>query len=181
MHALLLPLVDQGRNKITTRFVSNDKSFLQTASHTQRRGTELIDGPCFVIVSHVNLTKVLHVMHIQPHHVSQSVRHKQSMRTGFYCILHISFHQSQLLQSLRQHFAYFQVDILVSHSRFRNFYRLIVSCQYDIIYIFLPVRKLSADGYGPGEIGTIGRNRFGTGIRQHQTPFLQNLAMIVVV
>ena len=95
--------------------------------------------------------------------------------------IHIAFHQAKVFQPLSQNLAYFQMHILVRHSRTGNLHRLVVTSQYNIIYIFLTLIETSAHRNRTGKIGTIIHIILRPGIRQHHTSHGQCLAMIVIM
>ena len=181
MHTLGTPLVNEGRNEVDARFVGDDKSLLQAASHTQRSQSELGRRTDFVIIPHIDLSEVLHVMHIQSHHVSQSMRHEQGMCTGSYSLVHITFHQSQVLQSTCQHTAHLQMHLFPCISRTGMVYGTVMSRHHDIIDLLLPLGETSTYRHRACKVRAIVHVRLCTGIGQHQPALLQQVAMIVVV
>ena len=50
------------------------------------------------VIAYPELTQVLHIVHIQPHHMAQSMGIKQGMRPFAHGIFGIALHQSQLFQ-----------------------------------------------------------------------------------
>ena len=56
-----LPVVDEGRDEVNSRLVGYHETFLQTATHTQAVGTELLQIRAYLFVeTNVNLVEVLH-------------------------------------------------------------------------------------------------------------------------
>ena len=181
VHFLRTPFVYQVRNEITARLVSDDKPLLQAAPHTQGSQSKLVGRAYFFVITYVTLPQVFHIVHINAHHVTQSVRHEQGVRTCFYGILYIAFHQPQILQSLRQHLTSFDMDRFIRHSGACQFQRTVVACQYDAIYITLAAGELTSYRNGTCMVRTIIGNAFSSRIGQHQPSCLQDLTMVMIV
>ena len=79
-----LPVVDEGRDEVNSRLVGYHETFLQTATHTQAVGTELLQIRAYLFVeTNVNLVEVLHVVNIHSHHVAQTMAFEPSMHNSF--------------------------------------------------------------------------------------------------
>ena len=120
-------------------------------------------------------------MHVESHHVTQPVRHEQSMSPGSHRSIHVAFHQAKVFQPLSQNLANFQMHVLVRYSRTSNLHRFIITIQYYIIYIFLTLIKTPSHGNRTGKIGTITHIILRPGIRQHHASHGQRLTMIVIM
>ena len=120
-------------------------------------------------------------MHVEPHHVAQTVGHEKSMRTGSHGGVHVAFHQAEVLQPLGQHLADFKMHVEIGDTRAGNLDGPVVAGEDDIINIPLPLVETSANGHGSREIGAIIHGGFRPGIRQHHAADGERVAMIVVV
>ena len=120
-------------------------------------------------------------MNIQSHHVSQTVGHKQSVRPRGNSGIHVTLHQSQILQTLSQHFTNFKMHVLVSYSRTGNFHRFVVTSQHDIVHVLLPLVKSATHGNRTRKVRTIIHVVLRAGIRQHHPSHGQRFTMIVIV
>ncbi len=103
------------------------------------------------------------------------------MSPGSNGLFHIPLHQPHILQSLSQYFAYFQMNMLIGHTRFGNLNGFIIRSQHNIINLFLALCKFSAHRNSPCKIRTIIGDLLGTGIREHQTSSLQYLTMVMIM
>ncbi len=181
MHSLRTPLVDKGRDEIDARLIGDDKSLLQTTSHAQGSKTKLSRWSDFIVIAHIDLSKIFHIMYIQSHHVPQSVRHKQGMCSGSNGLVHIATHQAQFLQSTRQRAAHFQMHLFPGITRTGMVDGAIMSSHHNVVNLLLALCEASAHRHGAGEVRTVVHVRLRSGIGQHQTPPLKDVAMIVVV
>ena len=73
------------------------------------------------------------------------------------------------------------MHVLISHPGFSYLYRFVISSQYDIINLFLAGQEFPTDRNRTGKVRTIMGHFFCSGIRQHHTSFLKDLAMIVIM
>ena len=86
-----LPVVDKSRYEVDTRFVGHHKTLLQSSTHAQTIGAELLQiRACLLIEAHIDLSEALHVVNIHTHHVSQSVRQEHGVGTGSDSLVHIA-------------------------------------------------------------------------------------------
>ena len=120
-------------------------------------------------------------MYIKSHHVSQSMGHEKSVCTRSYGIIHIAFHESQIFQTLGQHFAYIDVHLFPGLPGARKVDGMVMAGYDNVIYILLAAGKTSADRNCTCEIRAIVIDGFSSGIGQHQLAGLQDVAMIMVV
>ena len=75
-------------------------SRLQVAGHTQIAHSQKRRTLTLVTISNIVLSKILHVMHIKAHVMSQPVRHEQAGNAAGNHLIHISAHEIQSLQLL---------------------------------------------------------------------------------
>ena len=65
----------------------------------QKCSTKLIASFYLIIIPNKIFSKSFHIVNIETHHMTKSMRHKECMSTCSNCLINISFHQSQVLSS----------------------------------------------------------------------------------
>ena len=66
-----LPLVNQSGDEIDARLVSDNKTFLQLASHAQAISAKLFQvGARLIVETYIDLSQTFHVVNIHTHHVT---------------------------------------------------------------------------------------------------------------
>ena len=120
-------------------------------------------------------------MHVEPHLVSQPVRHEQRLRPHPDRVLHVAAHQAERFESLGDHHRRFVVHPVVERVRPGQFERAVVGRQHDVVNVFLPAGETSVDRECPREVAAIVHRRLCAGIDQHQPAALQDMVVIVVM
>ena len=165
---LRFPLLDKRRNEIDARFISDDIAWNELARHSQTAEPELRRPLLVIIIAHVILAVVLHVMHIQAHIVSQSVRHEQTCHTCLHHVVQISPHDIQCTEFLQHQMHGFQMHLPVRDARPGQFESQFVTVAHNLIDVTLLRGELSIDRICPCEIRSVVHIVFRTGIYHHQ-------------
>ena len=140
-----------------TRFQRNGKTLALT---TELRTLRL------TVVTNPNLAEVFHIMHIQPHHMPQSMRIEQGMCAFAYSIFGIAFHQTEFFHALYHYAGGKVVNIHIRNTRTKRFDSLQMHCILNFINSPLTRGKRFIGRNGRGHIARITRLHFRTGINQ---------------
>ena len=165
---LAAPFFEQFGNEINSRLVGHHKTRLQLAAHPQRLCAKLLNRLRFSIIANINLPQILHIVNIEPHHMADSVRHKQCVGTCSHSLVNIAAHQPQSLQPCGQHLAALQMHGLIGDARLRQLKRLVIGIEHNLIYIALTLSELPTDGERAREVRRVAHRRFGASIDKHQ-------------
>ena len=65
----------------------------------KRSQPELSAALHLIIVTHIILSKAFHIMYVKTHHMTKTVRHKESRCPCCNCLINITFHEAQILHS----------------------------------------------------------------------------------
>ena len=156
------------------------KTRLQRNGQTLRLTAEL-RALGLSVIAHPEFTQILHVMHVEPHHVSQPVRIEQSMCTLAHGVFGISLHQPESFQTFDHHTCRQVVYIHIRNTRTKCFHRLQVHGVLYLVNLALAPGKLFIGRNGRRHIACITHLRFCAGIDQEQIARLDDIAMIMVV
>ena len=173
MQPLGLPFVDKGGNEVYAGLVGNDKSFLQAASHAQGVGAELRGGARLLVVAYVHLAQSFHVVHVHAHHVSQSVRQEEGVRSGGHGLAGVALHQAEFLQARGHQAAHGQVYVHPPDAGTGHFERVIVASLYYRVNVELLLGELPVDGIRARVVRAVVVAVLRAGVAEHEAAALK--------
>lgn len=148
-----LPVVDEGRDEVNSRLVGYHKTFLQTATHTQAVGTELLQIRAYLFVeTNVNLVEVLHVVNIHSHHVAQTMRQEHGVCSSLYSLFCITLCKSELLHAVEEQAANREVYVSPFYAWLGYIQCMVVAFFYNRVDFQLALAELSAHRHGAGVV-----------------------------
>ena len=118
------------------------------------------------VVTHPNLSEVFHIMHIQPHHMSQSMRIEQGMRAFAHGIFGITFHQAEAFHALYHNTGGKVINIHIRNTRTKRLDRLQMHRILNLVNGSLARGKCFIGRNRGRHITRIARLNFRTGINQ---------------
>lgn len=133
------------------------------------------------VVADVFFADILHVVHVEPHLVAQTVRHEQRLSADGYCLLHVAPHQAERLEAFGDHERRLVVHPIVVRIGTGQRERAVVGRQHDVVHVLLFLREPAADGKRAREVAAVVHRRLGSRVDEHQTPAEQRALVAVVV
>ena len=88
-----LPLLDEGRDKVNSRFVGDYIARTETARHSETAVTELVGTLLVRVVADKILAEVFHIVTFYAHIVAEAVRHKESGYAELHHIVDVAVHE----------------------------------------------------------------------------------------
>ena len=174
-------MINEGRDEVTSGFNGENKSGFQSSSQAQEGQSKLIGWPDLLIVTHIDLSKVLHVVNIQSHHMTQSVWEKEGMSPGSNSRLDIPLHKADLFKPPGKGFGSHEMDVAIEQSGFDRLNRFHICLKNRFVHRFLPAVEFTANRDGSGQVGGVSHFRFTTGIYHHHPTRNEGLTVIMVV
>ena len=148
-----LPVVDEGRDEVNSRLVGYHETFLQTATHTQAVGTELLQIRAYLFVeTNVNLVEVLHVVNIHSHHVAQTMRQEHGVCSSLYSLFCITLCKSEFLHAVEEQAANREVYVSPFYAWLGYIQCMVVAFFYNRVDFQLALAELSAYRHGAGVV-----------------------------
>ena len=181
MQPLCAPVVDEVGDEIDARLIGHHETFLQALAAAQGIRSELCRGLYLVVEAHIVLAEAFHVVHIETHHVSQSVGQEERMGTSLYGLFGVALHKSQFLQLVGHHAANIHVDIVPQHTGACHLKGIVVASLDDGIDFELPLCELSVDGIGTRVVRAIVLAVLGTCITECEATALEDVVRGVAV
>ena len=178
---LCLPLVDEGRDEVDAGLVCDHIARNQFPGHPEASETELGRAGLIIVVSYEILVEVLHVVDIQTHVVTESVRHEESGDSGFDHIVDIAPDDIQCTEFLQHQAHSPEMDLTVGDTRTGEFESEIVAVADNLVYFPLLPGELARCRISSGEVGSIVHIVLRSGIDYHQLARLNYLVVSMVV
>ena len=133
------------------------------------------------VVTYPNLTEVFHIMHIQPHHVSQPMRIEQGMCTLTNSIFRITLHQAELFHPLHHNAGRKFVNTHIRDARTERLDRLQMHSILNFINGTLAGSECLIGRNRRRHITGIARFHFRTGVNQEQVSRFHFISMIMIM
>ena len=172
---------NQVRYEIDARFIRHDIARHKAAGHPQVGKSDSSFPLLVIVIAHQILSYVLHIVHVNAHIVSQSVRHKQPSDTVCGHLGGISVHYSQALEPLKHTGDRRDVDLTVADARTDHRECELIALMHNVINLTLLGCELAGTRIGAGEIRGIMGVAFRSGIHEQEPSRSDDLVVAVVV
>ena len=178
---LSLPLIHQLRDEVDAGLHGEDEAGLQGTGQTQALESELGALPVAVEVADILLAEVLHVMDVQPHHVTEAAREEQGVGSDAGSLGGVAFHQSEGFHAFADLRGGGEVGVAEGHSDLQGVHGGVERGQVDLVDGLLTFREALAYRHRRRQVASVVRLGLGTGIQQEDVTFLQLVDEAVVV
>ena len=147
-----LPFGYQCRDEINTRFIGDNVPRPEPAGHPEGAESELWRALLVIVVAYEVFSEVFHVVNVNTHIVSESVRHEESGNTFAYHVVDMSVHKSERFQSVEHLGCHRQVDFPVRYSRCSQLECQFIAFLHYVVYAALLLCEYSAARNRSGEV-----------------------------
>src|SRR5574344_22437 len=135
--AVFFPLFNQGGYEVYARLIRDHIARYESASHTQAAQSKLRRALLVVIVAHEILSEVFHVVNVEAHVVTESVRHEQPRDSVFHPFVNVPAHKVQLPEIVKHMRCNSKVDIEIWNTRLDEAERKFIALIHSLIYLAL--------------------------------------------
>ena len=177
---LATPQVDEFGDEVDARLHGVHEARLERNGQTLALAAEL-GALGLAVVAHPLLAEVLHVVHVESHHVAQAVRIEQGVGTFADSIFGIALHQTQLLQAFHHDTGREVVDVHIGNAGSQGLDALQMHGVLNLVDGALAGSEGLVGGDGGRHVAAIARRQFGTGVNEEEVARLDFVTMIVVV
>lgn len=167
--ALSMPLIDEGRDEVAAGLIGDDKAGLEATTAAEAAETELSGGARLVVVADVDLAVVFHIVHVEAHHVTETVRHEKTVGTVDDDVIEVALEDAEVLIALGKHAAGGGVDLLIGDAGTGYTDSLHVSGKYNLVDSLLTGIEPASHGDGTGDVGAIVHGGLTAGIHHKHT------------
>ena len=153
--ALLLPFLNKSGDEVDTGLVRYDVAGLEHLAHTQRTETELCRTLISIVITDVVLAEILHIVHVQPHIMAETVGHEKRMSSRRHYLVWVSLKNAEVDKALGHQTGYGLVYLRICDAGTGYAQGQVVGSRYYIVNLLLFRGELTGRRYSPGEVRAV--------------------------